>query len=232
MAREHARFASIKSRKMLTVKNRGKKSAERKADEAKTVVDLSKPKYFGEYSIEEVLLKRRSIRNFRDEPLQLKDVSQLLWAAQGLTDKEGKRTAPSAGAIYPLSIYLAAANVNELSPGVYRYDPVTHRLALIEEGDKRKLLYTAALMQGALRHCAAILVFTADYTPVIIKYFEKAKRYVYMEVGHAAQNVFLQAVSLDLGTVPMGAFLNGAVKKILRLPKNEEPLYLMPVGKI
>lgn len=214
---------------MLTIKDRDKSPGTKVGGIA--VIDLPKPKHSGEHSIEEVLLKRRSVRSYADEPLSLGDISQLLWAAQGLTGNEGKRTAPSAGAIYPLSIYLVAANVNDLPAAVYRYDSVCHSLIRIEEGDKRKQLYGAALMQGALRHCAAILVFAADYRPVMMKYFEKAKRYVHMEVGHAAQNVCLQAVSLGIGTVMMGAFLSTAVKKVIQLRANEEPLYLMPLGK-
>jgi SagB-type dehydrogenase family enzyme len=217
---------------MLNVKTLRKKLGRSQVENAGAIIDLPKPRYFGDHSIEEVLLKRRSVRSYKDEPLQLQDVSQLLWAAQGITGTEGERTAPSAGALYPLSIYLGAANINGLPAAIYRYDPTNHTLIQIAEGDTRKKLCAAALMQGAVRHCAAILIFAADYRHVVMKYFDKAKGYVHMEVGHAAQNVFLQAVSLGIGTVTMGAFLNGPVKKILHLPKHEEALYLMPLGKV
>jgi SagB-type dehydrogenase family enzyme len=217
---------------MFTLKNLKRRSKEGHVEKAKSIVYLPKPEYFGEYSVEEALSKRRSVRNYKDESVRLKDISQLLWAAQGITGDESKRTAPSAGALYPLQIYLVSANVEGLSEGVYHYDPENQTLSQIAEGDKRKQLSAAALMQGSIRHCAAVLIFAADFKRVTSKYFEKGRRYVYMETGHAAQNVFLQAVSLHIGTVTMGAFLDGPVKKILHLPRNQETLYLMPVGKI
>ena len=217
---------------MFAIKNSRRKTQSESVGETISFVRLPEPAYSGELSIEEVLLKRRSARSYKDEPLRLKEISQLLWAAQGITDNESKRTAPSAGAIYPLEIYLASSNVEGLSPGIYHYDPVDHSLLRIGDGDKRKQLSSAALMQSSVRHCAAVLIFAADYRHVISKYFAKGKRFVYMEAGHAAQNVFLQAVPLHIGTVTIGAFLDGAVKKILHLPRNEETLYLMPIGRI
>ena len=217
---------------MLATSNFRTKSTNRGWAEESSVIHLPKPNYSGKLSLEEALLRRRSVRSYENEALQLSEVGQLLWAAQGITSEDKKRTAPSAGALYPLKIYLANAHVEGLMAGVYQYDPVEHSLLKICEGDKRKQLSIAALMQNSIRHCAAALIFAADYRYVLKKYFEKGKRYVYMEAGHAAQNVFLQAVPLHIGTVTMGAFLDGPVKKILQLPKKEEVLYLMPVGRI
>jgi len=217
---------------MLATSNFQTKSANRALAEESSVIHLPKPNYSGELSLEEALLQRRSIRSYENEALQLSEVGQLLWAAQGITTEDKKRTAPSAGALYPLKIYLATAQVEGLTAGVYQYDPIDHSLLKICEGDKRKQLSIAALMQNSIRHCAAALIFAANYRHVLQKYFEKGKRYVHMEAGHAAQNVCLQAVPLHIGTVTMGAFLDGPVKKILQLPKKEEVLYLMPVGRI
>lgn len=194
------------------------------------LIKLPAPVYTSATSVEEALLRRRSVREYKNEPISLKDISQLLWAAQGITSEEGGRTAPSAGALYPLEIYLVSGNVTGLAPGVYHYLPADHSLDLIEEGDKRKLLYAGASLQVAVKNAAAVFVITAVYERTTVKYFERGKKYVHMEAGHASQNIYLQAVSLKLGTVAMGAFTDSLVKKILLLPKKEEPLYLMPVG--
>jgi len=197
-----------------------------------TVIKLPDPVYKSGTSIEEALLKRRSVREYKKEPLELKEISQLLWAAQGITSKEDGRTAPSAGALYPLELYVISGNINSLTPGVYHYRPSGHSLEQIAEGDKRKLLSAAAMMQGAVNKSAAVIVIAAEYKRTTGKYLERGKRYVHMEAGHAAQNIYLQAVSLKIGTVVIGAFSDSLVKQILHLPKSEEPLYLMPVGKI
>lgn len=195
-------------------------------------IKLPDPVYKGSVSIEEVLQQRRSVRAYKNEPLGLKDISQLLWAAQGITAPEdGGRTAPSAGALYPLELYLVTGNVDSLSPGVYHYQPVGHILQQIAEGDKRGALTAASHMQGAINRSAAVIVIAAEYRRTTRKYSERGIRYVHMEAGHAAQNICLQAVSLKIGTVTMGAFKDSLVKQILNLPLNEEPLYLLPVGK-
>lgn len=193
---------------------------------------LPQPKFESKTSIEKALLERRSIRDYKDEPLTLTDISQLLWAAQGVTDKEGGfRTAPSAGALYPLELYLVSGKVENLSSGVYKYQPQAHQLIKVLEGDKRNELYQAALQQSSVKNAPLTLVFSAVYERTTAKYGERGKRYVHMEVGHAAQNVYLQAVSLNLGTVVLGAFDDEMVKKIINMPEDEEPLYLIPIGK-
>jgi len=216
---------------ILTGKNLIRKTKKKEINQAKSIVVLPKPLLLGELSIEEALWKRRSVRNYKTESLQLKEISQLLWAAQGITEDEGKRTAPSAGALYPLEVYLVTGNVDNLVSGVYHYRPRDQSLQQIAEGDKRKQLSGAALMQGSIRDCSAIIVFAADFHRTTKKYFEKGKNYVYIEVGHTAQNVLLQATSLHIGAVTVGAFIQSLAKKILQLPKNEDPLYLLPLGK-
>ena len=163
--------------------------------------------------------------------MSLAEVGQLLWAAQGITDLRGFRTAPSAGALYPLELYIVAGNVSGLAPGVYRYQVRKHRLIQHITGDKRKELARAALSQNWLAEAPVVFVFCAEYKRTSIKYGKRAKRYVHMEVGHAAQNLFLQAEDLDLGTVVVGAFYDDDVSDLLQLPSQYEPLTLMPVGK-
>jgi len=195
-------------------------------------VTLPAPVYKSGTSIEEALLKRRSVRRYKDEALELKDISQLLWAAQGITsESSGGRTAPSAGALYPLELYVVSSNVNTLNPGVYHYQPAGHTLQQIAEGKKLGSLTAAAHMQGAINRSAAVIVIAAEFKRTTRKYSEKGIRFVHMEAGHAAQNICLQAVSLNIGTVTMGAFKDSVVKQILNLPQNMEPLYLLPVGK-
>jgi SagB-type dehydrogenase family enzyme len=195
-------------------------------------IRLPQPKCESSTSLERALHKRRSVRDFkRNESLTLDEVAQLLWAAQGVTHKDGLRTSPSAGALYPLELYLVAGNVKSLSPGVYRYLPREHAVVKVAEGDMRKQISTAASSQEFLEDATAILVISGVYERTTKKYRERGKRYVHFEAGHASQNIYLQAVSLNLGTVAVGAFHDAAVKRLLNMGADEEPLYLMPVGK-
>ena len=194
-------------------------------------VGLPAPQFDSRTSIEKSLLERRSIRQYRDKGLTLGEISQLLWAAQGVTSRIGYRTAPSAGALYPLEIYIAAGRVGELAPGIYRYEPDVHKLVKTCDGDKRMNLWRGALEQGSIRNAPLVLVFCAIYERTTSKYGERGIRYVHMEVGHAAQNVCLQAISLGLGTVVIGAFNDKEIKRVLNLEGNEWPLCIMPVGK-
>jgi SagB-type dehydrogenase family enzyme len=194
-------------------------------------VKLPAAKLQGTVSIEQTLARRRSVRDYSGKPLTLEELSQLLWAAQGITAAWGARTAPSAGALYPLEVYALAGNVQGLAPGVYRYVPKAHELVLIIAGDLRAQLANAALGQDAVRTAAVDLVITAVPTRTTTKYGERGHRYVLMEVGHAAQNVHLQAVALGLGSVPIGAFDDQKVTTLLNLPKAEAPLYIIPVGR-
>lgn len=192
-------------------------------------IKLPEPRYDSPTSIEQALLKRRSIRDYKDEPLTLAEVSQLLWAAQGVTDASGLRTAPSAGALYPLEVYVAG-KVSNLAAGIYKYKPYGHVLERTGERDKRAQLCRAALGQPCVKEGAIVLVISAVYERVSRKYGKRAIRYVHMEAGHAAQNVYLQAAALNLATVVIGAFRDAEVKKIMNLPDEEQPLYIMPVG--
>jgi SagB-type dehydrogenase family enzyme len=192
---------------------------------------LPEPSLDGEVAVERALALRRSLREFAPEPLPLSAVSQLLWAAQGITDAAGLRTAPSAGALYPLEVYLVAGDVSGVRPGVYRYDPRRHRLVLGSEGDPRAGVARAALSQDWVAEAPAIVVLAAVYERTARKYGERAPRYVHMEVGHAAQNVYLQAVALGLGTTMVGAFHDEQVARVLGLPRHAKPLGLLPVGK-
>jgi len=194
-------------------------------------IKLPNPRYRGDVSLEEALLRRRSVRDYTDEPLTIQEVSQLLWAAQGITDPRGFRTSPSAGATYPLETYLVAGNVDELAPGLYRYVPGRHVIVKLMDGDLRSQLSKAALGQECVKRGAIDIVFTAIYERTTWRYGRRGIRYVHIEIGHAAQNVYLQATALNLGTVAVGAFYDNRVRKILNLPKGEEPLYIMPVGR-
>jgi len=196
-----------------------------------TVIGLPQPRYRGDVSLEEALLQRRSVREYTGEPLTLEEISQLLWAAQGITDPRGFRTAPSAGGLYPLEVYLVAGEVAGLEAGVYKYRPQEHSLIWVVVGDRRENLCTAALGQVWVREAAADIVILAVYERTTVKYGDRGIRYVHLEAGHAAQNVCLQATALGLGTVTVGAFYDDEVQAVLGAPKNEKPLYVMPVGR-
>lgn len=193
---------------------------------------LPAPVYDSTTSVEKALKQRRSLRQYKDEAMTLQQVSQLLWAAQGITSPEGFRTAPSAGALYPLEIYLVSSNVRDLPEGVYHYLPAENALLLTVEGDKRSALTAAALQQNSIKRAPVNIVMTAVYARTTKKYGKRGKLYAHIEIGHAAQNVCLQAASLGLGTVTIGAVDDAAFRAILALPKEETSLYIMPVGKI
>jgi SagB-type dehydrogenase family enzyme len=181
-------------------------------------------------SVERALAERRSVRAFAPEALALDDLGQLLWAAQGITDRRGLRTAPSAGALYPLEILVVAGNVKGLADGVYRYEPGSHRLELTVSGDRRRSLGRAARGQTWLADAPATIVIGAVYERSTEKYAQRGVRYTHMEVGHAGQNLFLQATSIGLGTVVVGAFRDDEVAHVLDLAPEVRPLSLMPVG--
>lgn len=194
------------------------------------LVGLPAPRAASATSVEEALRARRSVRDYAQRPLTLAQVGQLLWAAQGQTDSRGLRTAPSAGALYPLEIYLVAGEVEGLPSGVYRYRPQEHALEPISAGDQRKPLADASLGQTWVRDAPVSIVFAAVYARTARRYGERAERYVHMEAGHASQNVYLQAEALGLGTVAVGAFSDDDVKRLVGLLPDEQPLYIMPVG--
>lgn len=191
---------------------------------AAETMDLPAPRTTSDVSLEEALASRRSVREFTDELLTLEEISQLLWAAQGITADWGGRTAPSAGALYPLEVYVATPD------GLYHYVPQGHRAEVVSSRDLREALAGAALGQTAVSDAPAVFVVAAVYARTAGKYGDRAERYVKLEAGHVGQNILLQAVALGLGAVPMGAFLDDRVRRVLNLPAEQEPLYLIPVG--
>jgi SagB-type dehydrogenase family enzyme len=183
-------------------------------------ITLPAPSLTGGMSLEEALAKRRSVRSFTEGKLTLDQIGQLAWAAQGITDEHGHRTAPSAMAVYPLTVY---AVVGE---GAFRYVPQGHKLARISERDVRALLST----QGSVRTAPLDIVIAADFALARARFGERAERFVSIEAGHIAQNVLLQAVALGLGAVPVGGYQEDGVREALGLRAEETPLYVIPVG--
>ena len=183
-----------------------------------------------EMSLEAALQARRSVRDFAASPIDLEALAQLSWAAQGVTSSEGFRTAPSAGALYPLELFVVAGNVPSLPAGIYRYKSKRHQLLPVVSGDRRQELATAALHQTWIADAPAVVVVAALFERTTGKYGERGIRYVHIEAGHAAENLCLQAVSLGVGTTVVGAFSDDSVKRVLDLA-DEEPLLLIPVGK-
>lgn len=196
------------------------------AAQARGSRDLPQPTDRGPLSLEQALRQRRSVREFMPAPLSESQLAQLLWSAQGVTDPQGYRTAPSAGALYPLEVYVATG------VEVLHYDPTHHRVRAVITGDVRDALQSAALSQPAVGTAAAVFIIAAVPRRTAAKYgASRARRYVDLEAGHAAQNLLLQAVALGLGAVPVGAFDDAAVARALQLPAEQEPRYLIPVGR-
>jgi len=201
-------------------------------------IKLPEPALSGNMSVEEALYKRRSVREYNSGQIDLKTTSQLLWSVYGVTmvnEKNGRlfKTAPSAGATYPLEIYLLAGDVESLRPGLYSYIPATHSIVFLIEGDMRKDLTNACLGQDMIDQAPLSIVFTAFYERLTNRYGKRGKdRYVCMDLGHAAQNLYLQATSLSLGTCAIGAFVDDGLINLFKLQKKETPLYVMPVGKL
>ncbi|MCS6817056.1 MAG: SagB/ThcOx family dehydrogenase [Acidobacteriota bacterium] len=193
---------------------------------------LPTPRLESAVSLERALHQRRSVREFDSKRMiSLEEISQLLWSAQGITASGGFRTAPSAGALYPLEVYLVAGHVQNLPAGIYHYQPDGHQLRRVALGDRRKQIARAALQQEALYEAPATIVFSVIYERTTQKYRERGRQYALIEVGHAAQNVLLQAVALGLGAVPIGAFYDHELRQVMGMKGHEEPIYLIPVGK-
>ncbi|MCX8014585.1 MAG: SagB/ThcOx family dehydrogenase [candidate division WOR-3 bacterium] len=190
---------------------------------------LPEPNYQGKMSVEQALKQRRSVRNFKDSALTLNEVAQLLWAAQGQTVKWGGRTTPSAGATYPLELYLVVGKVDGLEKGVYHYDGTKHELKKLSDQDVRNDISSAAWRQEFIAQAPIIIIIAADYKRTTERYGQRGIRYVDNEVGHCGQNIHLQAEALGLGTVVVGAFQDSLIMNILRI--KEEPRYIMPIGR-
>ena len=206
------------------------------------VLDLPDPKYDGDVSVEEALKHRRSIRAYKDAPLTLEEISQLLWAAYGITQpmenapeflRGGLRAAPSAGARFPLDLYVVARNVEGLNPGIYWYKSENHTLILVSSEDKWEALSEANFNQPHFRTAAAAFVYSAVFERNMAKYGQRGReRYVCMDLGHSAENVYLQAFTLKIGTCAIGAFTDVRLKQVVGMTKEEESLYVMPLGRV
>ena len=185
---------------------------------------LPSPRVQSHVSLEEALDRRRSVRDYTKEPLTWEEIGQLLWSLQGITSDWGGRAAPSAGALYPLEVYVATAE------GVHHYLPQGHQVEILSSSDVRQALWGPALLQNWVREAPAVFIIAALYERTESKYGSRAERYVKLEAGHACQNLLLQAVALDLGAVPVGAFHDDQVQAALGLAADHRPLYLVPVG--
>jgi SagB-type dehydrogenase family enzyme len=195
-------------------------------------IQLPGPRFESSVSLERALQARRSVRAYQDEPLTLVEAAQLLWAAQGVTEEtRGLRTAPSAGALYPMEVFLVVRRAVGLSPGVYRYLPRGHELESVRAGDLSGALADAALGQSSIREAAATIVLAGVYARTRGRYGDRTERYVHMEAGHVGQSIALQAVALGLNTVMMGAFQDREVARVLGMASEEAPLYIIPVGR-
>ncbi len=208
------------------------KEKENMTPEEQVIISLPEPQKQSPLSVEEALAQRRSIREYKNEPLSIEEIAQLVWAGQGITSADGKRTAPSAGATYPLELYLAVKEAEELEPGLYRYLPKDHSLEKVLQGNLSKELREAALGQIWVEQAPVNLILTGFFSRTAQRYGERAERYVYMEAGHSAQNIYLQAESLGLGLVVIGAFYDQQLKNLLQLDQKETPLYVIPVGRV
>jgi len=199
------------------------------AKEKKEITEIKLPpaKTVGKMTLEEAIPKRKSVRKYAPKEMSIEQVSQILWAAYGANPRNKNfisRNVPSAGGIFPMNVYLLDKN------GIYRYDSLNHSLILVKKGDARADLCNAATGQGSIKEASIDLVITGDFAKCANRYGERAPRYVAMEAGHIGQNVSLQAVALGLDTVMIGAFVDEAVAEVISAPKEETPLYIIPVG--
>lgn len=197
-----------------------------------TIIKLPEPVLDGAMSLEKAMTLRRSVRSYSTLPIGLEEVSQLLWSAQGITNERGFRTAPSAGATFPLEMYIVANNIVGLKKGIYHYSPQNNNIEMLYDGDVSSELMRACLSQSMIVDASVVLVFAAIFERTTTRYGDRGERYVHNEIGHAGQNVHLQAAAMDLGTVVIGAYRDDEVEKILNLGDDIRVLYLMPVGKL
>jgi SagB-type dehydrogenase family enzyme len=202
------------------------------AGQGAAAVQLPPPSHKGAVSVAEALKARRTVRHFASRPLALAQVGQILWAADGLSDPRGLRTAPSAGATYPLELYLVAGEqgVTSLDPGVYRYLVAEHSLMPTVQGDQRAPVARASLHQSWMAQAPVLVVIAADYRRCTARYGDRGVMYTHMESGHVGQNVFLMAEALGLGAGIVGAFEDRGLAQVLQLRPGQVPLLVMPVG--
>ena len=196
-----------------------------------TEVPIPTPTAHGSMPLEEAMSRRKSVRDYSAESINISQLSQILWAAQGITH-DGLRSAPSAGALYPLEIYVVAKDggVTGLQCGIYHYKPANHRLSLTKAGDYSQELQSASLDQEPIGLAAATIVIIAVFERTTAKYAKRVIQYVFQESGHVAQNIYLQATALNLGSVVMGAFDDDAVRRVIGAGIKERPVYIQPIG--
>ena len=196
-------------------------------------MQLPDPMLDGDLSVERAINTRRTVRSFDSKALALKQLSQLLWAAQGITETGGfKRAAPSAGALYPMDVYAVIGRdcIEKLGPGVYHYGPADRTLSLVQEGDRRRDVAEASLWQMWMADAPLTLVITAEYSRIMGKYRQRGVRYAMIEAGHIGQNIFLQCQGMGLEAGIVGAFEDREVIQVMGIKKTHEPLLIMPVG--
>ena len=199
---------------------------EAKSNPSGSNIKLPDPRFKSTVSLEEALQSRRSIRSYADAPLSPNDVSQLLWAAQGITSSTGQRTAPSAMAIYTIDVYIVVNNVEGLDKGIYLYVPAEHSLARVKDGSG------ASDISSAYRGGAPVsIILAGEFDKISARSGAGKEKWVYMEGGHVAENICLQATALNLGTVTMGGFTEDKIKSVLGITGNTGIIYVMPVGK-
>ena len=198
----------------------------------KKVTNLPEPNLQSNFSLEQALKQRRSRRDFSDNPISLNQLSQVLWAAYGITKEPIYKTAPSAGAIYPMTIYVSTCKVKNMENGFYRYIPETHSLKLIDDNNYKKIIYKLGYRQNCLKNPAFTILMAANFNKIENRYGNKAKRYTFMEAGHISQNIYLQVESLGLGTVAVGAFNEASMNKNLPVKAEENIIYIMPIGNL
>jgi len=194
---------------------------------------LPSPRYGGGITVEEAIRSRRTVRSYAPTPISLEQLSQLLFAAQGITEEGGfKRAAPSGGALYPIDIYsvVGKGGVKGLDSAIYHYIPETHNLKKVASGDRRELIAGAALYQMWMAEAPVNFVVTAEYSRICVKYGNRGVRYAMIEAGHVGQNIFLQAEALGLRAGIVGAFEDRKVIKVMEIPSTHQPLLIMPVG--
>ena len=205
---------------------------EEKAQQA-AEIKLPPPSLTGKMPVEEAIKARRTIRSFQPQPLTLAQVSQLLWAAQGITgDRDNLRAVASAGALDPIEMYMVVGDkgVEGLEAGIYHYLPKPHSVEVVIKGDSRDKVVEGALGQKWIATAPIVMIVTADYARTTVKYKERGIRYVHIEVGHVGQNLFLQAEAIGLGAGIVGAYSDEQIAKVLGLPSELTPLLIMPVG--
>ena len=192
-------------------------------------VVLPEPKRVGSVSIEEAIESRRSVRTFEKKPVTIEELSQILWAGQGEINEAGKRTAPSAGATYPIELYVVVTNVNGLKQGIYYYNYEANSLKILKKGKFARQIRKAALDQESVENASLNIIVSAQFSRTESRYGSRAKRYVFMECGHVGQNIQLQATAIGLGSVIVGAFRDDEIKEAIGI--KEDVLYVIPVGR-